>query len=37
MPTTETVAEHGSTKKIATRQQVGPATVEIFEFKLSFG
>jgi len=36
LPIIETMWAHGRTEKIA-REQVGPATVVIFEFKLTFG
>jgi hypothetical protein len=35
MPTTETIAEHGSTKKITTRQQVGVGVAAVYELSLS--
>jgi len=35
MPTTETIVEHGSTKKITTRQQVGVGVAAVYELSLS--
>jgi hypothetical protein len=36
MPISETLTEHGGTNRIQ-REQVAPATVAAFEFKLPFG